>query len=79
MARTTQLAEQSLDVKIYARSSGGQRFSLPRFADESNDSKRVRGTGHVYRDLGKRNADIDQLKAILAAQVIKTLDKVDMT
>jgi predicted XRE-type DNA-binding protein len=29
----------------------------------------------VFRDLGKQNADIQQLKAILAAELIRTLDK----
>ncbi len=35
----------------------------------------VRGSGNVYRDLGKEKADIEQLKAILAAEIIKALDK----
>lgn len=36
--------------------------------------KLVRGNGNVYRDLGKPNADLEQFKAILAAEIIKTLD-----
>ena len=35
----------------------------------------IRGSGNIYRDLGKQNADIQQLKAILAAEIIRTLDK----
>ena len=35
----------------------------------------IRGSGNVYRDLKKENADIEQLKAILAAEIIKTLDR----
>ncbi len=35
----------------------------------------VRGSGNVFRDLGRANADVDQFKAILAAEIIKTLDK----
>ena len=35
----------------------------------------IRGSGNVYRDLGKENADIEQFKAILAAEIIKTLDR----
>jgi len=35
----------------------------------------VRGSGNVYRDFGRRSADLLQLKAILAAEIIKTLDK----
>ena len=34
-----------------------------------------RGSGNVFRDLGKKDADIAQLKAILAAQIIKVLDQ----
>jgi predicted XRE-type DNA-binding protein len=35
----------------------------------------VRGSGNVFRDFGRENADVDQLKAILAAEIIKTLDR----
>ena len=35
----------------------------------------IRGSGNVYRDLGKGNADIEQLKGLLAAEIIKTLDR----
>ena len=35
----------------------------------------VRGTGNVFRDLGRENADVDQFKAILAAEIIKALDR----
>ena len=35
----------------------------------------VRGTGNVFRDLGCKNPDVEQLKAILAAEIIKTLDR----
>ena len=34
----------------------------------------VRGSGNVFRDLGHENADIEQFKAILAAEIIKALD-----
>lgn len=34
----------------------------------------VRGSGNVFRDLGHKNADVEQLKAILAAKIIKMLD-----
>jgi predicted XRE-type DNA-binding protein len=34
-----------------------------------------RGSGNVFRDLGHKNADIAQFKAILAAQIIKVLDR----
>ncbi len=35
----------------------------------------VRGGGNVFRDLGRDNADIEQLKALLAAEIIKALDR----
>ncbi len=35
----------------------------------------VRGSGKVFRDLGRENADALQLKAILAAEIIKVLDR----
>jgi predicted XRE-type DNA-binding protein len=34
-----------------------------------------RGSGNVFRDLGHENADVEQFKAILAAEIIKTLDR----
>ncbi len=39
----------------------------------------VRGSGNVFHDLGRENADLDQLKALLAAAIIKTLDREDLT
>ena len=39
----------------------------------------IKGSGNVYRDLDIKNADIRQLKAILAAEIIKTLDKRALT
>ncbi len=35
----------------------------------------MRGSGNVFRDLGRRNADIGQFKALLAAEIIKALDR----
>ena len=35
----------------------------------------IRGSGNIYRDFGVADADARQLKAILAAEIIKTLDK----
>lgn len=35
----------------------------------------VRGSGNVFRDLGHKNADAEQIKAILAAEIIKALDR----
>ena len=39
----------------------------------------VHGSGNVFRDFGVPNADIEQLKCILAAEVIKTLDRKGLT
>src|SRR5258706_8136307 len=35
----------------------------------------VRGSGNVFQDLGHKNADAEQFKAILAAEIIKALDR----
>jgi predicted XRE-type DNA-binding protein len=35
----------------------------------------VRGSGNVFRDLGHDGADLEQFKAILAGEIIKTLDR----
>ena len=35
----------------------------------------VRGSGNVFRDLGHKNGDVLQFKAILAAEIIKALDR----
>jgi predicted XRE-type DNA-binding protein len=39
----------------------------------------VRGSGNAYRDLGHQNADVEQFKAILAAEIIKVLDREQLT
>ena len=35
----------------------------------------IRGSGIIYRDFNMADADVRQLKAILAAEIIKTLDR----
>lgn len=35
----------------------------------------VRGSGNVFRDFGHAAPDVEQLKAILAAEIIKMLDR----
>ena len=42
---------------------------------KSEKLKVVRGSGNVFRDLGHENADAQQFKAILAAEIIKALDR----
>ena len=39
----------------------------------------TRGSGNVYRDFNMPDADVRQLKAILAAEIIKTLDKKELS
>jgi predicted XRE-type DNA-binding protein len=39
----------------------------------------VRGSGNVFRDLGHKSADVEQFKAILAAEIIKVLDRERLT
>ncbi|MGA2881927.1 MAG: XRE family transcriptional regulator [Bryobacteraceae bacterium] len=39
----------------------------------------VRGSGNVFRDLGRENADVEQLTALLAAEIIKALDRDELT
>jgi predicted XRE-type DNA-binding protein len=41
----------------------------------SDDFELVRGSGNVFRDFGYPDADIRQAKAILAAEIMKTLDE----
>jgi len=35
----------------------------------------VKGSGNVFRDLDQKHPDLDQFKAILAAEIIKALDR----
>ncbi len=35
----------------------------------------VKGSGNIFDDLGHKNADANQVKAILAAEIIKALDR----
>jgi predicted XRE-type DNA-binding protein len=44
-----------------------------------DDFELVRGSGNVFADLGMPNAEMEQLRAILAASVIKTLDAEKLT
>lgn len=39
----------------------------------------VRGSGNVFRDFGRANADLEQLRAILAARIIGVLDERGLT
>jgi predicted XRE-type DNA-binding protein len=39
----------------------------------------IRGSGNVYRDFGIEDADARQLKALLAAEIVKALDKRELS
>jgi predicted XRE-type DNA-binding protein len=39
----------------------------------------VRGSGNVFRDLGQKNPDVEQVKAVLATEIIKALDRKGLT
>jgi predicted XRE-type DNA-binding protein len=39
----------------------------------------VHGSGNTFWDLGRENADTEQFKAILTAEIIKALDREDLT
>ncbi|MGA7339628.1 MAG: helix-turn-helix transcriptional regulator [Terracidiphilus sp.] len=39
----------------------------------------VRGSGNVFRDFGRASPDVEQLKSILAAEIIKMLDHQNLT
>jgi len=39
----------------------------------------VHGSGNVFRDFGYANADVEQLKAILATEIAKILDQKKLT
>ena len=45
----------------------------------TNDIEIVRGSGNVFRDFGRGNADLEQLKSILAAKIIGVLDDKDIS
>src|SRR3984893_15909293 len=45
----------------------------------SDDFELVRGSGNVFRDFDMPNPDLEQLRAILAAQIIKALDRKRVT
>jgi predicted XRE-type DNA-binding protein len=45
----------------------------------SDDNEIIRGSGNVFRDLGLPDADREQLRALLAAQIIGVLDERKLT
>jgi predicted XRE-type DNA-binding protein len=45
----------------------------------SDDSEIIRGSGNIFRDLGHPGADREQLRALLAAQIIGVLEDRHLT
>lgn len=46
---------------------------------KSEPMELVHGSGNVFRDFGHATADVEQLKAILAAEIIKMMDRERLT
>lgn len=46
---------------------------------KAKDLEIVRGSGNVFRDLGRPNADLEQARALLAVRIVKALDKHKLT
>ena len=46
---------------------------------DNDDFELVHGSGNVFADFGNPNAEAEQLKAILAAQIIRVLDARGLT
>ncbi len=44
-----------------------------------DDFELVHGSGNVFRDFGHPDAELEQLRAILAARIIKALDEQKLT
>ncbi|RPI78106.1 MAG: XRE family transcriptional regulator [Desulfobacteraceae bacterium] len=40
-----------------------------------DDFELIRGSGNVFRDFGRSNANLEQARAILAAEIIRILDE----
>ena len=45
----------------------------------SDDFELVRGSGNVFEDFGRPNADLEQARALLAARIIRALDERKLT
>lgn len=43
--------------------------------NNNDEFELVRGSGNVFRDFGRPNADLEQARAILATKIIRTLDE----
>lgn len=48
-------------------------------ANEKDDLEQVRGSGNVFEDFGASDASLRQFRAVLAAEIVKTLDTEQLT
>jgi predicted XRE-type DNA-binding protein len=46
---------------------------------DNDDLELIRGTGNIFRDFNHPDPELEQLRAILAARIIKTLDARKLT
>jgi predicted XRE-type DNA-binding protein len=46
---------------------------------KKDDLELVRGSGNVYRDFGRPNADLEQARAITAAKIIRIVDERELS
>ena len=63
-----------------AAKSRGRGVPLGRAVTQfsAGDPEAIRGSGNIYRDFSIADADVRQLKAILAAEIIRTLDRCEL-
>ena len=45
----------------------------------TEDSELIRGSGNVFRDFGRPDSDLEQIRTILAATIIRVLDEEQLT
>ena len=63
-----------MECKIFNKTYTEHTRKNIRFRDYGAP-KTLDGSGNVYRDLGYENANVMQLKSILAAKIIKLMDE----
>src|SRR3990172_1837085 len=62
------------DTQTRTRSDTPEASTLEGDAEMTENIETARGSGNVYRDFGRADADVRQLKAILAARIVGVLD-----
>ena len=64
----------SVRIRSRAKSNFSDLIEQNHSDNDQDDLELIYGSGNVYRDLGERDADVRQAKALLAAEIIKALD-----